>query len=187
MRIKMSGVARLLVMAIMAVGFFAVATTSVSAQQYECVNEPGLELLDPTKGDNVLTLSDLQSIAAQFPNNARLQELVAQAQSEGLAGIQYANCGTTPQPTQAPGGTNPTPAPTQAPGGDGTGADTDTGGDDTDGGDTDAGTGGEVVAELPETGAGTANNADNMNALLLGAGSVLVLAGTVVWRKTEKR
>ena len=56
-----------------------------------CIDQPGMALLDPNK-DDVLTIEELQEIAAQFPDNPSLQDVVAQAEEAGLDGLQYQGC-----------------------------------------------------------------------------------------------
>jgi len=175
-----------------ALGFMGTAAlTTPAGAQTTCVDEPGLALFDQG-GDGILDVADLQRVANLFPDNARLQELVAQASADPNFSIQYdGNCdgggetpvptepGTTPVPTEP--GTTPVPTEpgtTPAPGGNNGGGD--------DNGTTDPGTtpGGDV-SDLPDTGAGqeAANNSGIW--LMAAAGSAVAASGAAIFRSKK--
>jgi len=133
--------------------------TAAQSSGYACVNEPGLGLFDPSSPkDGVLTLAELQSVAAQFPDNAELQDTVQKAAAQGVTGIQYDGKCAAGQPTATTAAGQPTattaagqptattaagqPTATTAAGQPtATGTDTGTGTDGGSGTGTDGGTG----------------------------------------------
>lgn len=70
----------------------------LQAKDTPCVDEPVLASVDPNS-DGLLTLAELQKYAAAHPSNQMLQDLVQQAEKEGLEGIRYQDCGTDPAPS----------------------------------------------------------------------------------------
>jgi hypothetical protein len=170
-----------------ALGFMGSAAISTPvAAQTSCVNEPGLALFDQdSPKDGVLDVDDLNAVAALFPDNARLQELVAQASADPNFAIQYdGNCGGTTDPTPVPteepgdGTTDPTPVPTEEPGdGDDNGGETP--GGQTPGGETPGG--GDGVSELPDTGAGVAESSTS-SWIMMSIGGALAAFGAFVFR-----
>jgi hypothetical protein len=71
----------------------APTATAPSTRNYVCVNEPGLAFFDDDN-DGILSIAELQAVAAAFPNDAELQSLAARAAADlNFEGIQYdGNC-----------------------------------------------------------------------------------------------
>lgn len=76
-----------------------------------CVNEPGLAFFD-SNDDGGLSLAELQEVANAFPNDAVLRDLVSQAETDGLASLDYQDCSPTATATPT---VDPMPSPTTGP------------------------------------------------------------------------
>ncbi len=175
-------------MVLVALGMMSMGGNSVSAQAAPtCSLEAGLSFFD-TNADGILSITELQNVASQFPDDAELQALVAQAAGDAdFGGIQYRDCdenggGTTPTPgtgtTPTPGtGTTPTPGTGTTPT-PGTGTTPPANGDDDDDDNGDDG----GVDQLPDTGTGAADGQNGATLLLVGAGGVLALVGAFALR-----
>lgn len=71
----------------------APTATAPSTRNYVRVNEPKLASFDHDN-DGILSIAELQAVAATFPNDAKLQSLVTrEAADPNFKGIQYdGNC-----------------------------------------------------------------------------------------------
>lgn len=97
-------------------GFMGLTASPAGAQTTGCVPEENrafFALVDPTKGDGMLTISDMRTIAGTLPEGnpqrVELERLIAQAEQQGLTGLRYDLTGPCPPPATA------TTAPTNAP------------------------------------------------------------------------
>jgi len=91
------------VLLVVLVSFLSFAASPAGAQRTGCIPEERrafFALVDPTKGDGQLTISDMRTIAGTLPagdpDRVELERLIAQAEQQGVTGLRYDLTGPCP-------------------------------------------------------------------------------------------